>query len=114
MTDTLRAIQVRTRKSVARALARLRREMPTKHRVKVTWIDSEGCFGSCELRGRGKRRWFDVRLDPKRCAVGEVAIETLLHEWAHCRTWFDLPMHDHGDLWGVAYAQVYRKFWRTK
>lgn len=48
-----------------------------------------------------------------------LAIEVLLHEWAHARAWnhmhdrcdhetFDKVVHD--STWGVAYAEVYRVF----
>ena len=37
-------------------------------------------------------------------------VETLMHEWAHCRAWWGdhSQLLDHGPAWGLAYGECYR------
>lgn len=37
-----------------------------------------------------------------------LAVDTLVHEWAHCLAW-DLPGPAHSAAWGVLYADLYRE-----
>jgi len=40
-----------------------------------------------------------------------LAVDTLLHEWAHLLCWFNCPEDEpHGPEWGIAYARVYRAY----
>jgi len=37
----------------------------------------------------------------------ELRIDSLLHEWAHCMTWFGLDNKDHGEVWSIVYGRLY-------
>lgn len=55
------------------------------------------------------KRWI-IRISPKQSR--SAAVDTLLHEWAHCLQDEREPhakVH-HTDLWGVLFAQVYRGY----
>jgi Zn-dependent peptidase ImmA (M78 family) len=86
--------------------------------VRTAWLDG-GLLGQC-IR-RPKR--FVVRLNSRMSE--EMAIETLLHEWAHALAWnysldrlaenpeiepaeFDRASHD--EAWGCAYSRVWRAY----
>jgi hypothetical protein len=67
--------------------------------------------GYCEKKGKRFFIAINSSLDEDR------SIDTLIHEWAHGRSWnhlmdvadkeeFDRRVHDAS--WGVAYAEVYR------
>lgn len=54
----------------------------------------------------GDRETFIVAIDED---IGdELALWVLEHEWAHLLVWDASTEDDHGPLWGVAYARVYR------
>jgi len=38
------------------------------------------------------------------------AVETLVHEWAHCMSWTEdhITLEDHGPLWALSYGICYR------
>lgn len=38
--------------------------------------------------------------------------DALIHEWAHILTWDVRDKEEHSAEWGVAYARIYRDFWR--
>lgn len=46
---------------------------------------------------------------PRALFPGEL-VETLVHEWAHCRAWFadHSQLQDHGPGWALAYGECYR------
>ncbi len=35
--------------------------------------------------------------------------DTLMHEWAHCITEWNIEGDSHTDTWGVNYARIYRQ-----
>lgn len=45
-----------------------------------------------------------------------VAVETLIHEWAHCHSWQHSVLEwqrthgGHDEIWGIAYAKIYSHF----
>ncbi len=68
--------------------------------------------GDCTLNR--KKGSFLVRIEKSLSETA--AIETLLHEVAHCLAWDKDYDEDHGPSWGKAYSVVYRKFleWNEK
>jgi hypothetical protein len=50
---------------------------------------------------------FSIRIN--RGLSEELAIETLIHEFAHILSW-QQEDDDHGPKWGIAYSKVYRLF----
>lgn len=81
----------------------------TVRRAKIT----EKLDGDCSLHK--KRFYIRINKDLREA----LAIETLLHEWAHAIAWnhlhdsmdwteFEEKVHDAS--WGVAYSQVYRVY----
>lgn len=88
-----------------------RKECPLAFPVAVKRVSLVGLDGYCEKKGRKFVIAINRDLDEGR------AIDTLIHEWAHGRSWnhlmdvankeeFDKRVHDAS--WGVAYAEVYR------
>ncbi len=89
-----------------RVIAWLWREFPVVGGVSVrSMILKELCGDAC-LHHHKK---FLIRINRKKSL--EVRVDTLLHEWAHCLTWFGAERNeDHGGEWGIAYAKIYSKF----
>lgn len=90
-----------------RLLSWLRREFPvarsvTARRVKIA--NREKAAGDTEQRGQR----FLIRID-RRLAWGRQR-DTLLHEWAHCRTWHGTDTDDHGPEWSLQHGTLYREF----
>ena len=56
-----------------------------------------------------------VRVSSGARRYGSTMTGTLLHEWAHARTWrHEILEHKrapHDDEWGLAYVQIYRAFY---
>ena len=66
----------------------------------------DGLCGDCALiNGKRKRKEFRIRISNRMSE--EMAIDTLVHEWAHILAW-DAPGDEHGPAWGRAYSKVYR------
>lgn len=99
-----------------RLLTALRREMPLKKPVRVIAVTREclkhaedrrkSCYGECETDGSR----YLIRINHNKPA--DSAIDTLLHEWAHCHAPIYANKTSHTDEWGVAYAKAYR-VWET-
>jgi hypothetical protein len=60
-------------------------------------------WGSCEFKENPSR--FLIRI-AKGVSVDQ-EIETLCHEWAHCRAWIG-QTHAHSAYWGVAFSEAYQ------
>jgi len=58
--------------------------------------------GDCSNKGG----WFLIRINKK--SSYQVKLDTLLHEWAHALTWFEHKYEEHPNVWGEAYARIYR------
>ena len=92
-------------------LRMLRRDFPTKYPVKVRRVIlSKTLRGVCSVANSDKpkdRRYFAILL----CKSDPWATQrdTLIHEWAHALTWFQLGEgKDHGDLFARKYGVLYR------
>jgi len=87
--------------------------LPYKVNVRRTKVPG-GRAADCELQKKGKWR-FLIRID--RELEENAAVLTLIHEWAHALAWntaYDQGlMEDHGPEWGVAYARIWQKLFRT-
>jgi hypothetical protein len=68
-------------------------------------------YGTCLRRGK----LFEIRINS---SINEdMAIESLIHEYAHALSWSHLndkmeeeELSWHGPAWGVAYSQVYQVY----
>lgn len=88
-----------------RTIAWLRREFPTQHKAHV-----RSCV-LCNLDGDAffLGMWFKIRINRKKSLA--IKLDTLIHEWAHCLTWFGAEqLEDHSDEWGLQYAKIYRAY----
>lgn len=84
----------------------LRKKLPFERRYYIRRIRMpKDLDGDCGFN-RAKST-FLVRIE--KSLSENAAIETLLHEVAHCLAW-DKDKEDHGPNWGKAYSIVYRKF----
>ena len=54
---------------------------------------------------QGKNRWY-IRINKQSARNDQ--IDTLMHEWAHCRVDWDDDVQ-HSDKWGKEYAKIRRK-----
>lgn len=94
-----------------RVVKLLKKELPPALVVKVRRVKLKGFDGLCIRERKSFLILINRELDES------MAIETLLHEWAHARSW--TLLHDqlendafqdfcHNAMWGVAYSEVYR------
>lgn len=88
-----------------RTIAWLRRNFPAGHVIYVQSKSLKKDQGETELKGI----CFYIRIHRKQSFLSR--IDSLLHEWAHCLTWFGAETdEDHSAEWGIAYAKIYRTF----
>ena len=92
------------------AVSKLRKAVPPRfpvsvRRAKPTMPKS---WAECGLERIGGKRKFLILIDPR--ASHAIAIDCLVHEWAHCLSWSDghPTLTEHDETWGVAYSKVYR------
>ena len=76
---------------------------PTDKPVLIRVVRLRGMYGDCELRKGCYRIRIDSRLS------GVVLEDTLMHEWAHARSWWE--QIEHGPAWGAEYARLLTE-WR--
>lgn len=90
-----------------------RKGLPPALPVSVRKLKLKGLDGYCHRAGDR----FVIAVNK---GLGErMAVETLIHEWAHARAWNlldekaepdEFHRRIHGAAWGVAYAEVYRLY----
>ena len=98
---------MRQYKNYRRVVKFLKQELPPRYPVSVRRVEvPRDEFGHCAL----ERRKFYIYID--RCLPEWLALEVLIHEWAHCLSWSRKEFHN--DAWGVAYSRAYRKFLQFK
>lgn len=93
--------------SFARAALALAASAPLDGPVLIQVLELDGCWG---------RAWWDERKGSYRIQLdssipgpgSDWAIDTLIHEWAHCLVVGACKEDSHGPLWGVAHARCYR------
>ncbi len=83
----------------------LRRHYPLPFNCIVKLIPKLVDQAECEFREYPRPRKFIVRVCRERSF--ELRVEGLLHEWAHCMTWFGLDDKDHGEVWSIVYGRLY-------
>ena len=86
---------------------RLRREFPCRRRIEVRRVSGKnlrGLHGEC-LYQNGR---FLIRINKNQSFA--LAVDSLLHEWAHVLTFHGNDTDDHGEEWGLAYARLYRAY----
>ena len=107
-----RKAELALQKRARQTLALLRRKIKCRRPVVLKFKPQADCFAICYLKKRaGNRRVFEIMLDIGQMGSWSETIDTVCHEYAHALTWFDLPLHDHSALWGVAYAMCYCVAW---
>jgi hypothetical protein len=84
-----------------RAVEKLERYCPLDRSVVVCHDEAVLHYGDACRERDGYLIRIDYSLDAR------AAVETLAHEWAHCRAWHR-SRTDHGPQWGVEYARAYR------
>lgn len=97
----------------------LEQEFPCGRPVKLRWrkelIDGgHPLFGVTYRIGRG----FEIYLSKKKCRRRRDAVETLLHEWAHCILWGPASIEynkvalrrDHKGAFGAQYWEIYDRY----
>lgn len=93
----------------------LKKECPLAFPVTVRRVKLGSDDGDCY---KNKKQFF-IRVNSG--LTEKIAIETLVHEWAHARAWSHLhdamefeEFHEkvHDATWGVAYSEVYRIYER--
>jgi len=103
-------------RSFAKTLKMLKKKLPPAYPVSIEYInclEKLGHFGLTyikEYKGSGRKR-FIVQIDTTQCE--DMAIETLIHEWAHMISWsvgnnWETWQDDHGPEFGVAFSRVYQ------
>ncbi len=103
-------------RSVRFLLRQLRQRVPTVFPVRLRWVDAceDNCTAMCYFfQPRWKRPFFQIELSRARLPEGcqwRFVWETVVHEYAHALVWTEASpnLNDHGPIWGVAYAEVYR------
>lgn len=104
---------MRSKDRFLQSLAVLRERCPTIVPVRVRRTDLQGdLLGASRAlycQETGALLHFDVFV--KKSLSRELQVRVLMHEWAHCLAW--APEHetveDHDEMWGLAYARVYRE-----
>ena len=95
----------------------LRKDFPTKYPVKVRRVSKkvmgdDAPFGICWLVNEYKerdKRYFQILISNK-YDIG-IQLDTLIHEWAHAKTWFDVKDNKfHSKPWTDMYGRLYRKY----
>ena len=98
---------------IKQVYAWLSNSFPTPYPTKLSLIDpkdkdSKKLCGWVELTDRKLVIYINTRY-PR-----YVALDTLLHEMAHCVSWSHRSMDnfipDHSAQWGISYAQIYRAY----
>ena len=99
------------RKRLKQTESWLRERFPTPHPVKVRIekFKNENICGEC-FRRNG---YVVIRINSI-FSIHE-QISSLIHEWAHAMTWPNKRLeragfNEHSDIWGLAYAKVYREW----
>ncbi len=82
----------------------LRRNFPAELPVRVRSCQMKDCGDSAYSEGMK-----DFRVRVKASQSLSARLDTVLHEWAHCLTWFGAECdEDHSSEWGITYAKLYR------
>lgn len=87
----------------------LRDECPCMYPVRVRRAPvSKNDNANVRLLGRGRARYFDIRISPGACF--QLAVQCLVHEWAHCLAWSEShpSLTDHDEITGIAWSRTYR------
>lgn len=95
------------------ALKKLREEFPTRHPVKLRKIKGSNYHGYAYLhtpRSKDIKPYFVIVINSSSRVSYHQQFDTLIHEWAHIYTWYDLKdgETDHGPTWTKAYGKIYR------
>ena len=104
-----------------KAIRDLRKKVPLPVSAKVKTRKNLMCqetgdalYGQCtaHVNSRGRVKRFTIEIS--RDLPLDVAVDTLLHEWAHAidqiENGADDDAHPHRDSWGVAYAKIWRAY----
>lgn len=107
---------VKAAADTARSL-RADRRTRVRYPVRIRWhrFKDPKTFADCTLYKPPKARpFFEIRLNPCKLTTRAEVEDTILHEWAHALTWYDVRLDDHDAVWGAAYAQAYRVVGRCR
>lgn len=100
-------VKLTTAQRWLRTIAWLRRNFSAQRPILVRSIILKKEHGYTEY----DTMWKFFRIKIHRKQSFELRIDTLIHEWAHCLTWFGAEeTTEHSAEWGLAYARIYRTF----
>ncbi len=98
-------------------LGMLRKDFPPEYPVRVRRVPlattgPKACQGMCGVANSDKpkaERYFIIWL--RKSDPWATQRDTLIHEWAHALTWFQLgDGKDHGDIFARKYGVLYRAY----
>jgi len=92
------------------ALRRLRKEIPLGKSLEVRTVPQDNIVGLCGYASIHEEP-ISFKIVVSRELSRVAAIDTLIHEYAHCLDHLENGMDcrkDHRNSWGVAYARCYR------
>lgn len=96
-------VKLTTTQKWLRTIAWLRRNFPAQKPVLVRSVILKRDNGDTDYI----KRKFVIRIHPKQSI--NLRLDSLLHEWAHCLTWFGAETdEDHSSEWGITYAKILR------
>jgi hypothetical protein len=98
------------------ALKHLRTSFPAAHPVKVRRKkilpnDVQGYAYLATPRSKDRKPYFVVYIATSGMPWQQ-QFDTLIHEWAHIYTWYEVMEKgesDHGPIWTKAYGKIYRE-----
>ena len=72
-------------------------------------VEAFAALSSAEIYQDDSNGYYLDDFEGRNLSIGiSTAIDTLIHEWAHCRVDWDEGA-EHSDRWGVEYARIRRK-----
>ena len=92
------------KQKLAKTICWLRKTFPASLPVYTRQVTLKKKCGDCGLICNETK--FLIRID-KNQPFGEKR-DTILHEWAHTITWWECSRENHPNIWGEAYARIYR------
>jgi hypothetical protein len=106
----------RNQQTPSALIRHLQGKVPTNFAIRTKWVPllDDNAMGMCEFKEpRGRRPYFLISFSRSRLPKDppwHVIWELVVHEYAHALVWTPAArlLNDHGPIWGVAYAEVYR------
>lgn len=85
----------------------IRKTFPQEHFVKIRSVIASNNAGTTNFTNNV----FHIYIAKNQCI--DLKVDALMHEWAHCLTWF-VNDDEHGARWGVIKAAIYQEHLKFK